>query len=220
ILERAAAAPHDDDFGPARPAEVFEAAADVFDRALALHERRKEADVDAGKAACEDVNQVRDDGASRGCDNADAPRKARQIAFAGAVEQTFGRQLLFELLERELQNAITLRFEKFDEQLILTASLIDVETPAGQDGQAILRLDFPIAMRGAEGHAADLGVALLKREIVMAASGVLEAGNLAGNPEVLKLGIEDSADGRVQLADGEDAPFRGAFKLEGELLHP
>ena len=68
--------------GPLGPAEVLDAAADLLHRALALHQRREEADVQAGKAARENLDHVRDGRAARRGDDADAPRKARQRPLA------------------------------------------------------------------------------------------------------------------------------------------
>ena len=53
----------------------------------------------------------------------------------------------------------------------------------------------------------------------MAAGGQFEAGDFAGDPDFLKLGVEHPANGGVQFADAEDAALRRQFEFERELLH-
>ena len=101
-----------------------------------------------------------------------------------AREQALGGQLLLELLEGQLQRAEALRLEHFHQQLVFAARLVDVDAAARQHRQAILRAEFPVAVRGAEGHALHLRVALLEGEVVMAAGGQLEPGDLARDPDV------------------------------------
>ena len=96
---------------------------------------------------------------------------------------------------------------------------VDIDAAARQHRQAVLRLELPVAVRGAEGHALHLGVALLEGEIVVAAGGQLQAGDLARHPDVRELRVERRADGGVQLADGEDAALRRQVEFQRELLH-
>ena len=143
IFQRAAAAAHDDQVRPPGAAEIFDAAADFFHRALALHQRGEEADVQAREAARENLDHVGDGGAARRGDDADAPRKARQGALALRREESLGGQFLLELLEGQLQRAESLRLEQFDQQLVFAARFVDVDAAARQHRQAVLRLEFP-----------------------------------------------------------------------------
>ncbi len=165
------------------------------------------------------MNQIGDDGAARRGHDADPPRKSRQRALSRGIKQSFGRQFLLQLLEGQLQRAQTLRFENFDNQLVFAARFIDIQTPAREHGEAVLRFDLPVAMRGAEGDAPHLGLALLQGEIIMAAGGEFDAGDLARDPQILEFRIQNRADCRIQLGDCKDTPFRRAVELEGELLH-
>ena len=133
--------------GPPGAAEIFDAAADLFHRAFALHQRREEPDVQAGKAARQDVDHVRDGRAARRGDDADAPRKARQRPFALRGEQPLGGQLLLELLEGQLQRAQALRLQRLHQQLVFAARLVDVDAAARQHRQPVLRLELPVAVR-------------------------------------------------------------------------
>ena len=200
-------------------AEVFDAAADLLHRAFALHQRGEEPDVQAGKAARENLDHVGDGGAARRGDDADAARKARQRPLALRREQSLGGQFLLELLEGQLQRAQALRLQHFHQQLVFAAGFVDIDAAARQHGQAVLRLEFPVAVGRAEGHALHLRVAFLEGEVVVAAGGQLEAGDFARHPDVGELGVEHGADGGVQFADGEDAPLRDEVEFERELLH-
>ena len=139
--------------------------------------------------------------------------------FRSGANRPFGGQLLLELLEGQLQRAQALRLERLHQQLVFAAGLVDVDAAARQHGQAVARLEFPVAVRGAEGHALHLRVALLEGEVVMAAGGQLQAGDFARHPDILEFGIEGRADGGVQLADGENAALRREVEFQGELLH-
>ena len=64
-----------------------------------------------------------------------------------ASEQSFGGQFLLELLEGQLQGAEPLGFQRFHQQLVFAARLIDVDASARQHRESILRAKFPIAVR-------------------------------------------------------------------------
>ena len=219
VFERSAAAPHDHQFRPLRAAEVLDAAADLLHRSFALHQRREDADMQPGKAARENLEHVGDGGAARRGDDADAPRKARQGPLALGREQALGGQLLLELLESQLQRAQPLGLERLHQQLVFAARLVDVDAAARQHRQAVLRLEFPVAVRGAESHALHLGVAFLEGEVVVAAGGQLQAGDLAGDPDILEALVERRADGRVQFGDRIDAALGRQREIQRKLLH-
>ena len=105
------------------------------------------------------------------------------------------------------------------QQLVFAARFVDVDAAARQHRQAVLRLEFPVAVRRAEGHAFHLRIALLEGEVVVAAGGELEARDFARDPDVAELLVEHRADGGVQFADGEDAALRREIEFERELLH-
>ena len=112
-----------------------------------------------------------------------------------------------------------LRLEQFHQQLVFAARFVDVDAAARQHRQSVLRLEFPVAVGGAEGHALHLGIALLQGEVVVAAGGQFEAGDLAGHRDIGELAVEHGADGGVQFADAEDAALRKEVEVECELLH-
>ncbi len=218
VFERAAAAAYNHQVGPTGAAEPLDGAADFFDRPLALHLRRKEADVQPWKSASEDLYHVGDGGAARRRDDADLARKAGQWALALLGEEALRRELLLKLLEGHLERAEPLRLQQFHEQLIFAASLIDIDAAARQYGEPIVRAEFPITMRGAEGHAFHGGFPLFQGEVIMAARRQLQAGDLARDPDLAELLVEHGTDRGVEFADGKDAALREKIEVECELL--
>ena len=112
-----------------------------------------------------------------------------------------------------------LRLERLHLQLVFAAGFVDIDRAARQHRQAVLGLEFPVAVGGAERHALHLRFPLLQGEIVVAARGQLQAGDLARDPHVPKLRIERRADGRIQLADRIDAALGRQIEFERGLLH-
>ena len=207
ILERAAATRHDDKFRPPRPAEKFEAAADFLRRPIALHERGKEPDVQPGETALQDLQHVGDHRPARRSHNADAPWKARQRPLARGLEEALGREFLLELLERELQSAVSLRLEKLDQQLIFATRFENIDAPTRQHRHAVLRFEFQIPVRRPETDAAQLRVPFFEREIVMPARGQFGPRDFPHDPDVLKLAVQYPANSGVQLTNCEDPPL-------------
>ena len=219
ILQGAAAAAHNHHVRPLRAAEVLETPDYFLHRALALHQRGEEADVQAGEAARQNLDHVRDGGAARRGDDPDAPREARQRTFSFGREEALGGEFLLELLEGQLQRAQPLGFQQFDQELVLAAGFVDIDAAARQHGEPVLRLEFPEAVGGAEGHRLHLGIAFLQGEVVVAAGGEFEAGDFAGHRNIGELAVENRADGAVEFADAEDAALRKEVEGEVELLH-
>src|SRR4029077_7560669 len=96
---RAAAAREEDDVDVAHLLQDAERAAERVGRAVALDRGRREENARA--AAPEgDLADVVDDRAARARDDADRARLGGQGALALGREEPFGRELLFEPLER------------------------------------------------------------------------------------------------------------------------
>ena len=138
-------------------------------------------------------------------------------ALAAGREQAFGFQLFLELLEGQLQRAVSLRFDGLHHQLQVAAGVVKIHPGSGQHGDAILRLEFQIARRGLEADAAHLRVFVLQREIVVAAGVELDAGNLARDPNIPEIFGEDAAQGGRKLAHRK--VVRLGRPIEGNLLH-
>ncbi len=217
IFERTAAARDDSDLRPASAAEVFEAAANVFDGAGALHTRGEEADVKSREAARKDFDEIANDGAFGRGHDADAEGKARQRPFSRGFEKAFFEEFLFELFKGELKRALALRLDGFDDELVFAALFVDIDAAAHEDLHAVLRLEFQAPVRELPADAFDLRVGVLKREVAVAAGHELRAGDFAGDPDVGEAAVERGADAVAQFAQGEDAAF--GDEAEGVLFH-
>ena len=75
---------------------------------------------------------------------------------------------LLQLIERQLQRAEPLGLEVLADELVFALRVVHADAPAGDDAQAILRLEAQHAQRRPEHHAADLGAGILQREIHVA----------------------------------------------------
>ena len=100
-----------------------------------------------GKSARKNLGDVAHHGAGGRSNDADALRKPRDGPLARRIEQAFGRQLLLQLFEGELQRAVALRLDGFHQKLILAARFVDIDVAARQDRHAVLRLEFQVAQR-------------------------------------------------------------------------
>ena len=90
-----------------------------------------------GETALQDLQHVGDHRPARRSHNADAPWKARQRPLARGLEEALGREFLLELLERELQSAVSLRLEKLDQQLIFATRFENIDAPTRQHRHAV-----------------------------------------------------------------------------------
>ena len=83
--------------------------------------------------------------------------------FRAASNSPSSGQLFLQLLKRELQRAVPLRLNRFDDHLHFAASLIQVDAPAHEHSDAVLRLEFQVAGGHLVAHALNLrGIRLLK----------------------------------------------------------
>ena len=132
-------------------------------------------------------------------------------------EQAFGFQLFLQLLKGQLQRAMTLRLDGFDHQLQIAAHIVKIHPRPRQHRHAVLRLEFQIARRGFEAHAAHLRAFVFEREIVVAAGVEFDARNLARHPNIPEILGKNAAQGGGQLAHGKVVRLRRP--IEGDLLH-
>ncbi len=105
IFERAAAAGENHHIGEFGAIEIAQARDDFAGRSFALHFYGIELHVNICEAALEDAENISNRRASGRSDDADAAGQNGQRLFARFVEEAFFLQLLFELLEGELQRA-------------------------------------------------------------------------------------------------------------------
>jgi hypothetical protein len=137
-------------------------------------------------------------------DDPDLPRQRRQRPLAGGVEQAFGVKPLLQLIERQLQRAEPLGLEVLADELILAFGLVHRQAPACHHAHAVARLEFQIAERRPENHAAHLRAGVFQGEVQMAGVPDPTVRELALDPHLGQLGFQQIADADRQLRDGEN----------------
>ena len=159
-------------------------------------------------AAADDVEEVADDGAGGRGDDADGAGKGGQRALAFGVEEAFGLEPLLELLEGELQRAGADGLHGFGDELHLAALLVDADAAADQDVQAVFRAEAQQHGLAAEEHDGKLRVGVLEGEVDVAGGRGAEVGDLALDPDVAVLLLDQFADLADQFAHRPDAARR------------
>src|ERR1700733_8286781 len=157
----------------------------------------------AGKSPRENLGDIANHSARGRRDDADALRKPGNRTLALRIEQTFGRQLLLQLFEGELQRAVALRLNGFHQKLIFAARLVNINMAARENRHAVLRLDFQVAQRLPEAYATQLRVVILEREIAMAARDGFTSRDFSRPPDVVELVAQQAPDTRAEFRDGE-----------------
>jgi membrane protein CcdC involved in cytochrome C biogenesis len=207
VFDGAAAAGEDDEVDGAGIAIEPANAGDYRGSAAgALHGRGIDEEMQVGVAAADYFDDIVEDGAGGGGDDTDGLREGRERAFAGGVEEAFGEEAGLELLEGELVCACAARLQRVGDELELAARLVDGDTAAGEDGEAILRAEAEEQRLAAEEDDGKLRVAILEREVEMAGGRGAAVGDLAGDPDVGEFALDVAADSGDEIADG---PGRG-----------
>src|SRR5579863_4675822 len=157
---------------------------------VALHGDGEKQDVESGVAARDDVEEVADHRAGgRGYD-ADGAREGGQRTLAAGVEEAFGFEFLFELFEGELQRTGSDRLHGLGNQLHLAALLVDADTAADQDVEAVFRAEAKQHGLTAEEDNRELRLGVFEREIEMAGGSGAEVGDFALDPDIGVLALD------------------------------
>ena len=223
VFERAAAAGDDDDVDEgltvrAGGVEAGEGGFDFGGGGLALDAGGAKEDIEAGVAAADDVEEVADDGAGGRGDDADGAREGGQGALAGGVEEAFGFEALFELLEGELEGAGADGLQGFGDKLHLAALIVDADAAAHEDVLAVFKAEAQQHGLAAEEDDGKLGVGVLEREVNVAGGRGAQVGDFAFDPDVGPLCFHELADVGDEEADRPDAAGGdGSAKAEVEL---
>ena len=152
------------------------------------------------------MQDVADDGAGRRGDDADALRQKRQELLARFLEQSFGGELLFALLDECHQRADTRRLERLDHDLVCRLIGVGRQPSGDPDFEPLLGLDAHAGERASPDHRLDLGALVLEGEIAVA-GGVrsAETGNFAAHPHIAEGVLDGLFERRRKFGDG---PFR------------
>ena len=128
--------------------------------------------------------------------------KTRERTFAFSGEQAFCRELLFKLLELDLQRADALQLHRAHEQLILSARFVHRDFALQQNFLPILH---QLAMRHrfvTKQHTTQLRARIFECEInVPGAALQTEVGDLTADPNRADLFFEKTFDLRGEFAD-------------------
>jgi hypothetical protein len=116
-------------------------------------------------AATDDRDDIAEDGAGERGDDSDAAGKGRQRAFAGGVEEAFGEEAGFELLEGQLEAARSARLDSLRDELKLAPGLIDGDATADENCQAVCRAEAKQLGFATEQDDGELGVGVLQGEV-------------------------------------------------------
>ncbi|EXI84391.1 MAG: hypothetical protein AW11_03867 [Candidatus Accumulibacter regalis] len=161
--------------------------------AVALHRRRVDDDAQLRRAAGERRQHVAQCGGLQRGDDADAARKRRQRAFAGAGEEPFAVELLLEAQELFVEVADTAAPRGFDVKLEVAARLVEGDQHPRLDVLAVFQSPAEELRATAEHHAAHLCGGVLEREVDMSGRRPAEVGDLAGDPAQRKSGLKSLA---------------------------
>ena len=127
--------------------------------------------VQSFEAASEDVEDVADGGAGRAGDDGDALRQHRDRLLARGIEEAFIGELLFELLERQLQRAEAGRLDGDGVELELALLLVERQASADDELQSVLDAEAEEARVRGEEHDAHLRARILDRKINVSGGG-------------------------------------------------
>ncbi len=171
----------------------------------ALNRARDEDDLEGRIAALDDVENVMYRGAGRGRNEADSIGKGREDALPLLGEKPFGCEFLFEPFKRGLERAHSLRFNREDVQLVLTARFIDGQFAFENYPPAVLDRLAPSDRFGSKDNTTNLGESVLKREINVAGALDTAICDFSTRPKRAEMAFEQAADVRGQFADGKYA---------------
>src|SRR5262249_23115811 len=138
-------------------------------------------------------------------DDANLAGQRRQRPLARRVEKAFALQAFLELIEGKLQRAEPVRLEVLAHELVLALGLVHRDAAPCDDAKTVGRLELQIPERGSKDHGSYLRRAVLQREVEV--PGVPDAAvrELAFDPDLRELLLEQVPDLNRELGDREDA---------------
>ena len=207
ILQRTAAAADDQHVAFVAAVGGLDGAHDLHRRFRALHRGGVDDDRQRRIAPLQYLQNIVQRRAAGGGDHPDAFCRGGQRLLELLIEQPFGAQALFQLLELLLQQAVAGGLHALGDQLVVAARFIQRDAGAHQDLLAVLRPEGDAAVAVAEHRAAHLGAVVFQREIPVAGGGLGEVGDLGGEPNLPHFHFQQLANRLIEAAYG---------KMEGE----
>ena len=208
ILDRSAAAGDDHQIGPGqRTAAVHgrkaaHRARHLLGRALPLHQHRPDQHLRRASIR-QPVQDVADDRAGGGCNDADRARQEGQRLLALGREQSFARQRRLELFQQRHQRAFARQLHPVDHDLIFGSPGIGGELARGDHLHPVLRREGQALCPAFPHDAVDDGIIVLQAEIEMPRRRPLETGNLAAQPHMAEPVLHSALEHSRQFADAE-----------------
>ncbi len=136
-------------------------------------------------------------------DDADRPWEGGQGSLARRVEESLGLELRLELGERFEERAQARAPHFLDGELVAPARLVERDPGAHLDLLAIFGTEIEEAGARAPHDAIDLRGGVLEAEVPVTRRRLLHSRELARDPKGLELVLEERANARIQLRDGE-----------------
>ena len=148
-------------------------------------------------------------------DHGDSPHQRGQRPLAGSVEQSFPRQFLPQLPQRQLQRPHAPRHDVLDDQLVAAALGVDVEMAAADHFQAVVQVEADANGHAPPHHGPQLGPVVLQGQVAVARLGPGEVRHLAHHPDLRKRGLQQVFDLGGQFPDGQRALGRRVYGRHG-----
>jgi hypothetical protein len=128
--------------------------------------------------------------------------------------------LLLQLLEGLLQRALAQRLDDLDRDLVLALRRIDAHRAADEHLHAVLGLNLMRRAAVFQTTARTCAFAVLEREVPVAGGGHGHVRDLALDPDVEELGLEDALQAVGELADRPGAALRLRLLRPGPKSSP
>lgn len=169
-----------------------------------MHQHRNQDDGHQRKPTRQRGHHILHGGAGGRSDHPNAARQDGNGPLQHRVEQSLGLQLRFQRLQRSQLGAQTCGLHVLADQLQVAARRVDAEARPHTDLIAIVwhRFDQPVG--GLEHRRAQLGFAVLQREVPVAGRGARKVGDFTFDPHRAEVGFDDVAQKAAQFGNGVD----------------
>ena len=171
-------------------------------RRIALHSCRVNNDRHGRETACQHAEDVANGCATGRCYEADTLRQRRKFTLAFLVEQAFRQQLFLQRFESPLENAFAGRLHLLDDQLKITALLVQAHAAVSEHAVAVLETNSRSPLALPEPRGANLGTVILEAEIDVSGGGPGQVGDFALDPQPSDTLLEQGFRAAIELRDG------------------
>src|SRR5262245_26121729 len=207
IFHRSTTTGHDDDIHVGA-AEAIDAFHNLKRCCIALNLGRKNQNVDRVVAAFQDTQNVSQCSTLGRRNNSDLSRKSGNWPFPLRSEETFFRQLLFELFKRQLKSSQAGRLQDFNDKLIFTPAFVRTDAAARAEKPSVLRPKSKQTRSISKAYGGELSPVIFEGEIQMARTRSLEIRDLPFNPDINEAALQEVADFAAELGNGVDLPLK------------